>query len=71
MLGEKNLLEIAIDDGLLGGRVDGAGGTALGSPAELSIAGMLLPEPAMDVAKIPQALQLLGLQQVVDHVQHG
>ena len=69
--GEKSLVEVAIDDGLLRRGMDGAGGTGLGAPAELGIAGMLFFEPPMDVAEVAKLLQGAAGQKVVNNVQHG
>ena len=48
----QDLVEVAIDEGLLSGCVDGAGGTRLGSLAELGIAVVLLLKPSMDVTEV-------------------
>ena len=48
-----------------------AGRTGFGSPAELSIAVVLLLEPPVDVTEVAKVLEGVGGQKVVDDVQHG
>ena len=69
--GKKGVVEVVVDDGLLRRGMDGAGGTGLGTPAELGIAGMLFFKPPMDVTEVAKLLQGVGGQKVVNDVQHG
>ena len=56
--GENGLVEVAINDGSLGGCVDRTGRPGLRSPAELmSIAGVLFLEPPMDVTEVAKLLE--------------
>ena len=56
--GKKGLVEVAINDGSLGGCVDRTGRPGLRSPAELmSIAGVLFLEPPMDVTEVAKLLE--------------